>query len=331
VRRIDPIPNRHQAMSARRLPLPLLSAWVVAAASAAPTSYASSSLITVPSPGRGVAAFAPLPATHRRLAWHDRTAGAGRDNKAVVGPGRGGVPSLATSSPGGGGSDDPAAELRKKAERLRAEVEALEEGIRSKRAASPSSVADPAASSVKRREAQYQNLSDSAWTVSYRFASDPPPKDGEKVDEDDAGRMAPVYSGKVDVLFRPDGYTDILSGDNAGAKAGIQYTKFWGWDEEFSNLDNQRYLLFSADVMLPDSDPITAKMSQNKERFYFNARVDVNYRTGFLSLSDGTVTVKRDVEAPGGFWGVFSGQGILAEFRKVGEFVCRPIKISEQE
>ena len=64
------------------------------------------------------------------------------------------------------------------------------------------------------------------------------------------------------------------------------------------------------------------------EKFYFQARVDKEGKNeDIVTLRDGSVTVKRNIEAPaGGWWGIFRGaDGILAQFRQVGEFLCGPI------
>ena len=70
------------------------------------------------------------------------------------------------------------------------------------------------------------------------------------------------------------------------------------------------------------------------ERFYFQANVNKqggrqNNNSSSIALLDGSVTVKRNISGPGGdkgWWGVFRGaDSILAQFRQVGEFKCRPI------
>jgi len=259
----------------------------------------------------------PPPAAVRDSPWYRRADGDVRC-------------SLAASTSSGDNDDgvvpDPAAELRRVAERLRREAEELEGEMTERRKARVESSTPPTPSDrTTSPPASYAALGDSAWTVSYRFSSDPPPKDG---DGDGGGREVPkirYYSGKVDVLFRADGYTVVQNDDRVGG--GIRYSKFWGWDEELSELDNERYLLFSADVSLPPDDPYAANTNADSERVYFNARIVKDLRTGSVSMDDGKVSVKRDVEPPGGFWGVFGGQGILAQFRYVGDFACRPIAV----
>ena len=104
------------------------------------------------------------------------------------------------------------------------------------------------------------------------------------------------------------------------------FQKFWGWDEETSNEDELQYILFSADVDLPSSDPNydEKKKQNNSIRFYFQCEVNRDSRTGEITMRDGTVTLKKDIKPPGGFWGVFNGGGILAQFRYCGECLMKP-------
>ena len=53
--------------------------------------------------------------------------------------------------------------------------------------------------------------------------------------------------------------------------------------------------------------------------------MDVDASTGDLSLQDGTVTVKRDVQrsSVGGWGGLLNARGILAQFRYCGEFIMK--------
>ena len=162
----------------------------------------------------------------------------------------------------------------------------------------------------------------------YRFANEP------VVDKDDDVKETiprKSYGGKLCIQFRSDGYTDILDANSdittkSSSDNTATFQKVWGWDIETSNDDNLDYLLFSADVKLPP--PISVE-----ERFYFQARVDregTNNNDGIISLNDGSVTVKRNVQAPGGGglgWGIFRGAAsILAQFRQTGEFRCKPIE-----
>jgi hypothetical protein len=100
--------------------------------------------------------------------------------------------------------------------------------------------------------------------------------------------------------------------------------KVWGWDEEASPEDDQNYLLFSVDVVVPKTDP--TKLANQKERYYFQARIDRSSSSdNSIQLQDGTVTVKKDVaEKTNGGWGFFQVAGILTEFVYVGDFVAKP-------
>jgi hypothetical protein len=199
----------------------------------------------------------------------------------------------------------------------------------------------------------YTSLKNSNWVLSYRFASDPIPNDDNDKESNNSGTTTrdklTFYSGKVSIRLREDGYTDLIipNDENIDSDAatdadatgrtssslpsGISFQKFWGWDEEISNEgeedENKRFLSFSADVILPKSDPNYD--SNNKPcRVYFNSEIETDAKNGGeLSLTSGTVTVKRDVESPGGgggFWGIFNGGGILAQFRYCGEFLMKP-------
>jgi len=168
---------------------------------------------------------------------------------------------------------------------------------------------------------EYFDLKDSCWELSYRFANEPENKDDNN---DNSNNKVPrkFYSGKVQLQFLSDGYTTNLSTkSNQVNEQQAIINKVWGWDLEISDQDSLRYILFSADITLPP--PINTS-----ERFYFQARVDGGEMEGeALSLVDGSVTVKRDISAPGGgWWGIFRGaDGILAQFRQLGEFKCRSI------
>ena len=89
--------------------------------------------------------------------------------------------------------------------------------------------------------------------------------------------------------------------------------------------DPNEYLLFSIDATIPDSDTAAPALDS---RFYFQARKDRNGSTGAIELKEGTVTIKSEaLEQPSsvaGFFGFLSPKGILAQFRYVGNFVCRP-------
>lgn len=226
---------------------------------------------------------------------------------------------LSSSSSDDNGSTSEAAEvLRQKATKLRAEADAAEKQLSPTRASR-----QLAADSTKKEAAvEYFDLKDSCWELSYRFANEP---ESENDDNRDNKVLRKFYSGKVQLQFLSDGYTQNLSTNSQaiGEQQAI-IKKVWGWDLEISDQDSLSYILFSADITLPP--PI-----DTSERFYFQARVDggQNDEEGgaMLSLMDGSVTVKRDISAPsGGWWGIFRGaDGILAQFRQLGEFKCRPI------
>jgi len=153
----------------------------------------------------------------------------------------------------------------------------------------------------------------------YRFANEPI-NDNDDKDKDKIPRQN--YGGKLQLQFKSDGYTDILVGTETTSTTPNRafFKKIWGWDIEISQDDSLEYLLFSADIGL----------QSNEERFYFQARVDREGKNkDIIALNDGSVTVKRNVKSPlgGGGWGLFKGAGsILAVFRIVGEFKCRPIQ-----
>eukprot|EP00986_Skeletonema_menzelii_P020319 scaffold30824_cov228-Skeletonema_menzelii.AAC.3 len=224
--------------------------------------------------------------------------------------------SLLSSSNDDNSTTSEAERLRQKAIRLRAEADEAEKQISPTRS---SRQVDTAA--VKEVAVEYFDLKDSCWELSYRFSNEPESKD----DNDSKNNKVPrkFYSGKVQLQFRSDGYTTNLSTtpNNEGGDQQAIINKVWGWDLEVSDQDSLSYILFSADITLPP--PISTS-----ERFYFQARVDGGEKEGeALSLMDGSVTVKRDISAPsGGWWGIFRGaDGILAQFRQLGEFRCRPI------
>ena len=193
------------------------------------------------------------------------------------------------------------------ASKLRADTFIAEQKLRKDRPA-------PDVSDVARIEEAYKctDLRGSSWEMTYRFSNEPESRDEEVASEVDRT----FYSGKIQLRFLEDGYTTII-GRTYDKVESPSFEKIWGWDVETSNEDSLDYLLFSADVQLPT--PI-----ESMDRFYFQARVEED--NGFYTLSDGSVTVKRNISPPGGFWELFSGEGILAQFRIVGEFKCKPIR-----
>jgi hypothetical protein len=201
-----------------------------------------------------------------------------------------------------------------KALRLRQEATDLETKLRTEREGKPQrntpEVTKPDTPVCKRIE-------DSVWTFKYRFSNEP---ESNKEEETEA-KPRDFYRGKLTVLFRADGFTDILAQEPGEPSKALSIVKAWGWDTETSSEDKKEYLLFSADVKLPENG--------GKERFYLQARQEREGDT--IVLEEGTVTVKRDVNdsSSPGFWGVFSGKGILAQFRYVGDFVAKPSRIPE--
>lgn len=219
---------------------------------------------------------------------------------------------LSSSSNDDDSTTSEAERLRQKALQLRAEADEAEKQISPTR----SSRQVDAATTSKEAAVEYFDLRDSCWELSYRFANEPESKDDTDNNNNKVVQRK-FYSGKVQLQFRSDGYTDRLASNEGEAIIN----KVWGWDLEVSDQDSLSYILFSADITLPP--PISTS-----ERFYFQARVDGGQKEGeALSLMDGSVTVKRDISAPsGGWWGIFRGaDGILAQFRQLGEFRCRPI------
>lgn len=216
---------------------------------------------------------------------------------------------------------DDSEKMLEAASRLRREAEEMEESMREKQYSSKRFSTDD--NSVARLETLAPSfctsLNDSSWTISYRFASDAVSKG-----KDDDNVKVTYYSGKLNIQLTGDGYTHIIE-DNDGItnpSSQIEFKKIWGWDEEISKEDDHVYLIFSADVMFTKSDP---NYTSKPTRYYFQAKVNKDLNSGEISLVDGTVTLKKDVEPPGGNWGVFNGGGILAQFRYCGDFLMKPL------
>lgn len=157
-------------------------------------------------------------------------------------------------------AEDERQKLLEKARQLREEVRNLEENVRVTKAVEGSTTP------VIANRPKVTNLKDSTWTISYRFSSQP------KDDNDDNNNIVlPNYSGKFTLLLKADGYSELQSqAPTTTNDQKLQITKVWGWDEEYSQQDQQNYLLFSMDVQLPDSDP---KLPKAKERYYFQAQI----------------------------------------------------------
>lgn len=212
-------------------------------------------------------------------------------------------------------------DLLQKALQLRKEAKELESKLERTR---PKTKSKNDSLIPKSNTMDYTSLKNSCWELTYRFTKDPISNDNDTKEDKTEERPRPVfYSGKIQLSFREDGYTDICTSSDDDTNQSVTFNKAWGWDEEVSNEDDLAYILFSADLSLDNKDESTTK-----ERFYFQARVDSD-RQGILKLTDGTVTVKREVQRPdtGGklFWGIFDGSGILAQFRNVGNFSCKSI------
>jgi hypothetical protein len=203
--------------------------------------------------------------------------------------------------------------LLEKAKNLRKEAGLLEQKLRETKAATATSNAiDTSNTNIPTKVTK---LEDSVWKLSYRFSSQPK--------DDDEDTILPNYSGKLTIRLTPDGYSEIVSStDTSNAdNNSLVISKVWGWDVEYSQEDDQQYLLFSMDVQFPKSDP---KRPNQVERCYFQARLDKEIDNTIV-FQDGTVTVKKDVsEKTKGRWGLFQVGGILTEFRYVGDFIAKP-------
>lgn len=213
--------------------------------------------------------------------------------------------------------------LRNSASKLRKEAEELERTLSETKRNTLASMPPPP------KKITYSDLRDSAWELTYRFSSEPLVSQDESAKEEPPTTPRKFYSGKVRIKFRSDRYTDVLPAPSGGGGANeASFRKFWGWDLETSQEDGLKYICFSADAVLPSSDA-------GEERIYFNARIDDASGAGAiteLALNDCTVTVKRNIDPSKGLWGIFRGaDGILAEFRKAGEFKCRPCSEAEEE
>lgn len=227
------------------------------------------------------------------------------------------INSSSSSSGSGSGNNDENTDLLEKARLLREEASLMEDNLR---AATPSATAKavlvaPIVVNTK--------LEESIWTLSYRFSSQPIPEDDNNSKEPQ--KTTTFYSGKMNLLLKGDGYSEQIiakgnGNDNNKQQNDIEILKIWGWDRETSNEDDLDYLLFSMDVKFPESDP---ELSNKKERYYFQARIDPDGNN--IVLKDGTITVKKDVtEKTGGMWGLFNVAGILTQFRYCGDFVAKP-------
>jgi len=154
--------------------------------------------------------------------------------------------------------------------------------------------------------------------LSYRFSDEPEPSDDELAADDTLQKPRRFYRGKVVLKFLRDGYTEIIEKQSLGGETS-NIVKAWGWDiEESDDKDGREYLLFSIDV---DIEP---NGERKRQRFYFQARQDKDTMSQAISLSKGTVTIKKDILRKDERWGFFSPGGILAQFRYVGDFIAKP-------
>lgn len=196
-------------------------------------------------------------------------------------------------------TSEEAERLRASAFKLRQEADALREKL------GPPSTAQQRQQASKEENSVvvFKNLKDSSWELTYRFS-----KDDDTTQEPTA--TSRNYSGKLTVTFKSDGYTDLISHVPSGRDT-LVIQKVWGWDED--EQDDLQYLLFSVSA---DSD----------YRFYWQARIHVDTKTGSISLADGTISIKKN--AVPGFWGVLDGSGILAQFYRVGNFGGKPVRVT---
>lgn len=217
--------------------------------------------------------------------------------------------------------DDENSALLEKARKLREEASLLEDNLRSTASPSLSPKFEAAQLAVRNTV-----LEGSIWTLSYRFSSEPTPKrENKNSNKAIADPPRVFYSGKVTILLKQDGYSELLEVENRkdATENDIRVTKVWGWDKETSNEDDLDYLLFSMDVRFPASDPSSPDTT---DRCYWQARIETDSTgDGSISLKEGTITIKKDVtESTGGMWGLFNVAGILTEFRYCGDFVAKP-------
>jgi hypothetical protein len=240
---------------------------------------------------------------------------------------------------GKGGDEFNINSLKARAAKLREEAELLELEAKQRRIAG-TGTKRPEAATLAPEPAQCTAIANSVWQLSYRFSDRPEPRPDEDNLQTGLQQARKFYSGKLTLKFRSDGYTDIISQESLGSSSDAAIvTKVWGWDLDKSNEDNKKdsaaanaekeFLLFSADFQIPwidEEDRATKIISQ---RFYFQARQMKEKQTNIISLSEGTVTVKQDIVKKSMRWGLFSPAGILAQFRYVGDFVAKPLRMPE--
>ena len=84
-------------------------------------------------------------------------------------------------------------------------------------------------STLSMKDQSNKTIDDSCWEMTYRFANEPENNNVQRK----------IYTGKVQIQFRNDGYSDILLSDsNAAISSGggdnnnLSFEKVWGWDVE---------------------------------------------------------------------------------------------------
>lgn len=213
-------------------------------------------------------------------------------------------------------------ELLNRAAILREEIRKLEAS-----AAITRETRDAFAITTSSQVFENKDIANSVWTLSYRFTENPE----SDIDSSEAATNQRSFSGKMKLKFRNDGYTDLISQETIGpSTSSCQIVKAWGWDVELSkdkendSTDDEEFVLFSVDVALPPLETDTGATNSIQQRYYFQARIQKDSRTEVLSITDGTVTVKRNILQKSNQWAFLSPAGILAQFRYVGGFIAKP-------
>ena len=233
--------------------------------------------------------------------------------------------SLDGSTGGADGND-----LLERAARLRKEIQELERQVTSTPRPTTNQMGRNAGV-VAQASAEYTDIADSVWSLTYRFSDIAEPSEDTTAPDRVAGTefRRRFYRGKVVLRFRSDGYTELLDQESfasfSESPETVDIVKAWGWDVEESDEPNDgpsKYLLFSMDVKLSQPNGETTQ-----QRIYFQARQNQAARSQLISLSEGSVTIKSDLIQKSVRWGFFSPAGIMAQFRDVGEFIAKPILI----
>jgi hypothetical protein len=222
------------------------------------------------------------------------------------------APAAATAPPGAAAA---AEEWRERAAKLRQEIQDYET-LRNKNE-------DVNATTTERPDAMVvapERIEDSTWQMTYRFILGDDNDNGN----DDTNKERESFGGTVNMKFRSDGYTDLLSQKSSGDR-GATIVKAWGWDLEAGaekDDNDKEYLLFSMDFEFPENDKKTK--NRPRQRLYFQARH--RSTAGCVDLAEGTITVKTDVLPKSSRWALFPTAGILAQFRYAGNFVAKPVR-----